>query len=81
MQNDNLNLIEFLRDIASSLENEKVNEEQMKIIGEFYMLYKFYENKDDISQNELNKFLALGYYIYTKIEQKLSNDNNTNKIL
>ena len=65
-------LILFLKDLTNSLENNKLNEEQVMHIGEFYMAYEFKNtiNNDetlDIDEKDFVKFLILGWYIYCVI--------------
>ena len=62
-------LILFLKDLTNSLENKKLNEDQVMHIGEFYMSYEFKNtiNNDetlDIDEKDFIKFMVLGWYIY-----------------
>lgn len=69
------NLVLFFRNIADDIENNKLNENQLKSSGEFYMSYLFqkevgYEVKDiDLSDKDFIKFLILGWYMYNIILQ------------
>ena len=68
----NTGMVLFLRDLANSVESEKITPDQLKRIGEFYMSYQFCENtdKDDddnFSGQEFLKFLFLGWYVYRNI--------------
>lgn len=75
-------LIPFLRNLADSIENQQLLPRQLQSIGEFFMSYQFQEqaikDNDDsspireFSQEELFKFIVLGWYIYCCIL-----DNNT----
>ena len=65
-------LILFLKELTESLENDKLNEEQVMHIGEFYMEYEFKNtiNNDetlDVDEKDFIKFLVLGWYIYCVI--------------
>lgn len=74
-----INLSLFLRNIADSLEQDKLNPNELKLVGEFYMSYKFQteviektndmeELKNiDVEDGDFIKFLILGWYIYCVI--------------
>jgi len=101
---ENLELCNFLRKLTSSIENNELKSEQLQIVGEFIMKYKFNEsaikeieqslnnletnlkceedytyehdyysdedeeqNKED---NDVLKFLILGWYIYKHLIDK-----------
>jgi hypothetical protein len=86
MENSNdpdARLIPFLRNLADSIEQRQLLPRQLQSIGEFFMAYQFQEqairDNDDsspppreFSQEELLKFIVLGWYIYCCIL-----DNNT----
>jgi hypothetical protein len=71
----------FLRDLASNIDNGKISDELLQLVGEFYMSYLFAEQvrndnkkkrrkrptKRNSDDKELQKFLCLGWYIYNKI--------------
>lgn len=66
-QNTNYHLINFLRKLSDELEQNSLSSEQNKQIGEFYMNYTMNtdtseENK--FSNEELVKFITLGWYMY-----------------
>lgn len=72
--NDNKLLINFLRYLADSVENNQLLPNQIQRIGTFFMKYNFEEElsddrelDNDFSKDDLIKFLSLGYYIYTHI--------------
>ncbi len=75
---DNKYLLPFLSNIIESLNNNTITEENKKLVGEFYMKYLFYEKNNDteITEDDMNKFLFLGYYIY----KHLLNDKNLSSI-
>ena len=63
------NLILFFRNLVDDIENDKLNERELRSSGEFYMSYLVQNqiNNDqdiDISDRDLVKFLFLGWYIY-----------------
>lgn len=62
-------LIQFLRNIANSIENDDIEPQDKQRIGEFFMEYKFKNtlvdiNSSDIEEKDMIKFLVLGWYIY-----------------
>jgi hypothetical protein len=64
-------LIIFLRDLADAIENEKIEDTNKQLVGEFYMKYKFsttskklFENMDE---EDIHKFFFLGWFIYCVI--------------
>lgn len=93
MDNDNnsdAKLIPFLRNLANLIEQQELLPRQLQSIGEFFMSYQFQEQaiKDNdnsntnnstrqFSQEELVKFIILGWYIYCCI---LDNDKIPNVI-
>lgn len=78
-KNPNESLIPFLRKLADSIENHQLLPQQLQRIGEFFMAYQFQEQairdgdtseSDDsleFDQEELKKFLILGWYCYSVI--------------
>jgi hypothetical protein len=78
MYNDNdSHIITFLRKLADSMESTKLPPDQLKCIGDFYMSYKFHEQRngntknededDEIEDMDIVKFLTLGWYVYKVI--------------
>ena len=63
----------FLDELSSSLKNKKLSPEQLKLVGEFYMLYNFNENIDS-EEKKMKKYLATGWYIYNIIYPTLQNN-------
>ncbi len=62
---NNQDLVLFLRELASSIEQDKMNEKQLQVTCEFKIKYKFYEEKgDEEDAEETLKYLFLGWYIY-----------------
>jgi len=64
-------LIPFLRNLADSVEQSRLRPAQLQRIGEFFMAYQFQEQaasgdqgSPDFSQDDLLKFLSLGWYVY-----------------
>jgi hypothetical protein len=80
--NEDVYLALFLRDLADSIDSKKLQQEELKCVGEFYMNYKMNEeiSKESKSNEESNfddmdiiRFLTMGWYIYTQLINK---DNN-----
>ena len=69
-------LILFLDELSSSLKNKTLTTDQIKLIGEFYMLYNC-DNHIDSEDNDLKKYLATGWYIHNIIYPALEDSANT----
>lgn len=75
--NSDTRLIPFLRNLADSIEQRQLLPRQLQSIGEFFMSYQFQEqaikdNEDispsrEFSQEELLKFIVLGWFVYCVI--------------
>lgn len=74
-------LIPFLRNLADSIEKRNILPRQLQSVGEFFMSYQFQEQAikdndnsippvEEFSQEELLKFLVLGFHIYCCILHK-----------
>lgn len=66
-------LAPFLRELADSIESRELPKDQLKFIGEFFVSYKFHEQRngwkkeqeeEDLDEMDVVKFLTLGWYIY-----------------
>lgn len=67
-------LVVFLRNLATSIENKALVPQQLQVISEFFMSYQFHEqsikdnqilnNMNEFSQEDMLKFLCMGWYIY-----------------
>lgn len=64
---DNKKLVEFLNELALLIEQNKIEPEVLKDVGEFYMKIKF-KSSDNSTEDELIKYLSAGYYIYNNIK-------------
>lgn len=64
-----LEIVSFLHNLADCIEKDELTHKQMKIIGDFFLSYKFdtyvKTNEKCISDNDLMKFVSLGWYIYS----------------
>lgn len=78
-------LIPFLRDLTDNIENNTICPEKLKLVGEFYMSYLFQaevideknreeneEKPDVLTDQDLMKFIFMGYYIYCHILENRS---------
>jgi hypothetical protein len=86
MENSNdpdTRLIPFLRNLADLIEQRQLLPRQLQSIGEFFMSYQFQEqairDNDDsspppreFSQEELLKFIVLGWFVYSVILRERS---------
>ena len=71
-----IELVGFLKKLASDLENGHLNQDEIRSVSEFYMQFqmllkfksKLNSNVDaDFSQKDFLQFLALGWYIYDNL--------------
>jgi len=78
-------LIPFLRELTDNIENNTICPKKLKLVGEFYMSYIFQaevidekkrekheENNDVLTDQDLMKFMVMGYYIYCHILENRS---------
>lgn len=76
--NADASLIPFLRNLADSIENDRLLPRQLQHIGEFFMSYQFQEQairdgetnespEHSFSKSELMKFIVMGWHIYSCI--------------
>ena len=72
-----INIVQFLRELADSMETNKLSSDQITHIGEFYMEYIWRSRNNEhrtISTDKALRYLTLGWYIY---EMLLTPENNT----
>lgn len=73
--NINSQLTSFLKNLITSIEDEKLTSYQLRSVGEFYMSYLFNEQAnidsddednwdDDFQSQDFIKFVVMGWYIY-----------------
>ncbi len=65
-------LAPFLRKLADDLEKNKLSDEEIHRIGEFYMSCVFNTNADKQAEEEMTdkdfvKFFTMGWYVYRQI--------------
>lgn len=68
------NIIKFLRGLADSFEQKSLTSEVEKQVSEFFLKFNFdstlqHSGKEtqDTTEQDLFKFLSLGWYIYTEL--------------
>lgn len=70
----NNELISFLTDMKEKLQNDQISDDELQIMGEFYMLCKFKQEfaqmKAETDEKDLIKFLMLGWYFYCILQKK-----------
>lgn len=77
-------IVKFLRDVADELEQGGLDDDEKKNVSESYLKYRFIvdlfkklnesgeESGEDSSleeEEDILKFLSMGWYIYTQIER------------
>ena len=71
-------LISFLKSTLSDLETNRISDQERQTLSEFYLLCKFKTDyasmKEEISEEDMVKFLVLGWYIYCVLLKKPSLD-------
>lgn len=87
MDEQNLRLIPFLRELANTIESGELGHKELQRVGEFYMSYQFHkqaildneedevDNRFDTTQIDLVKFVTLGWYVYNHLLSGLSLNN------
>lgn len=78
-------LVPFLRDLADSIEKNKLSPEKLRCISDFFMSYKLLEtedvknvntDEDDFDSMDVIKFITLGWYIYKILLRDKTNQEN-----
>ena len=66
MEDDsNKEITDFLKDIIISIENKTIDQNNLKLVGEFLMSYKYQQVSDDnYEYSDILKYVSIGYYIY-----------------
>ena len=70
MNTDKKILIPFLKTLANALETNILSQSQIQQIGEFHMTFQYNNQTQILNENELLKYIVLGWYIYTQIIEK-----------
>lgn len=67
-------LIPFLRNLADSIESDKLLPEQLQQVGEFYMAYMLSQEtrkpETDEDDFDIVKFITMGWYVYKMIQDE-----------
>jgi len=72
-------LINFLRDTADSIENNKISEADIGKVKEFYLSHAIEklinedESPQEVETKDFLKFLFMGYYMYKMVNQSVQN--------
>ena len=87
-------IINFLRELADSMENKELTTDKCIQVSEFYMSYKFANRKTDNSEDNVMytdnvnkevkdedflKFIILCWYIYTFIIKDIKTNENSDE--
>ena len=70
--NNNL-LIDFFKDLIVQLEQKSINEAKLRQLSEFMLRYRFEHNGPSTENDDFIKFMTMGWYVYSNINQ---NENN-----
>lgn len=73
-KNADKELIPFLRNLANSIEENKLSPEQLQSVGEFFVSYNDTEVTDD--DFDVIKFIVLGWYIYQMLSRGNENKDS-----
>ena len=58
-------VVSFLRSVIRSVETGELDLERQRFLSEFYLKFHFIESTNNSSREDIMKFLALGWYIYS----------------
>ena len=68
-EENNNKIIDFLREVANSIEQQEVDENTLQSAGEFFMKNLFTKEIEKVDftleEKDILKFLTMGWYIYT----------------
>ena len=62
-------LVKFLRELINSIENNDIKDNKLMEISKFLIKFK-YEEDGKYEEDEMVKYMSLGWYIYTCILKK-----------
>lgn len=89
----NEDIANFLSELSKLVREDRLNEKQIQLIGEFYLNYLFNSDievddeehdkreEGDVDKNELMKFLSLGWYMYTFLIKNKSSEEEKEETL
>ena len=67
-------LVDFFKGIVTDLENDNTTDKNIKTLTDFMLSYKFQiQGPSNENKKDFIKFLTMGWYIYSQINEK--NDN------
>jgi hypothetical protein len=61
-------LILFLRNLANLVEQNKITRQQVQLLSDLCINYKFLNQSDKYSENELMSFFSIGWYVSTMLK-------------
>lgn len=68
-EENNKKIIDFLRQVANSIEQQDIDEKTLQNAGEFYIKNLFMKETEKVDctleEKDILKFLTMGWYIYT----------------
>ena len=68
-EENNKKIIDFLRQVANSIEQQDIDEKTLQNAGEFYIKNLFMKETEmvecELEKKDILKFLTMGWYIYT----------------
>jgi len=62
-------LVKFLRELINSIENNDIKDNKLMEISKFLIKFK-YEEDGKYEEDEMVKYMSLGWYIYTYLLKK-----------
>jgi hypothetical protein len=66
--NPNRSLITFLHKLAENLEKNKLTDEEIQKVGEFYIAWvSNKQEEEDMTDKDFMKFFTMGWYVYKQI--------------
>lgn len=74
----NRELSDFLRSLADKIDSETIQEHELLNVTDFFVRQQVItrDNPDEITDDDMMKFLFLGYYIYRHLIPSMRNKNN-----
>ena len=73
---ENTSLLDFIRNLATNIENNKLDTEQLVKVKDFKVFYEHVEQDDNTSEGkeefdnaELLSFVVLGWYMYSMMKK------------
>ena len=75
-QETNKNLVLFLHNLADSIENNTISQDNLQLVGEFFMSFEISQQPHTPCDTmDVIKFITMGWYIYSILNTNISNTN------